>query len=130
MPRSEDGLGILCNMSHKRTRIGFDRLEFRRDRRYPVPPLIARIADRDYPCTNWSLGGILIEAGDLGLAVGDGIAGSLHMPGTGKSCTFAAEAVCTERENGVVGAKFTNLGASALDQLDRYIAHWLKRSER
>jgi len=120
-------LGILCNMRHKRTRTGFDRLEFRRDRRYPVPPLIAHIEGRDYPCINWSLGGILIAAGDLGLGVGDGVAGSLHMSGTGKSCAFEAEAVWTERD-GTVGAKFTQLAMPALDLLDRYIAHWLKRS--
>ncbi|HVM80681.1 MAG TPA: PilZ domain-containing protein [Stellaceae bacterium] len=117
-------------MSRKRTRTGYDRLEFRRDRRYPVPPLIARIADRDYPCINWSLGGFLIEADDLGLGVGDGVAGSLHMPGTGKSCAFVAEAVWTERKGGVVGAKFTELAAAALELLDGYMAHWIKRSGR
>ena len=72
----------------------------------------------------------MIEADDLGLGVGDGVAGSLHMPGTGKSCAFVAEAVWTEREGGVVGAKFTELAATALEFLDRYMAHWIKRSGR
>ena len=117
-------------MPRKSTRTSFDRLEFRRDRRYPVPPLIARIAGRDYPCVHWSLGGIWIQAGDLGLGVGDGVEGSLHMPGTGRSCVFVAEAVWVEPNGGAVGAKFLELASAATELLDGYMAHWIKRSRR
>jgi hypothetical protein len=72
----------------------------------------------------------LIQAGDLGLAVGDGVEGSLHMPETGRSCVFVAEAVWVESKDGVVGAKFLELAAAATELLDSYMAHWIKRSRR
>jgi len=52
------------------------------------------------------------------------------MPDTAKSCAFVAEAVWTERDNGAVGAKFTELAVTAVELLDRYMAHWIKRSGR
>jgi hypothetical protein len=117
-------------MPIKNSHISIGRVEFRRDRRYPVPPLVVRITERDYAAVNWSLGGFQIEASDLALAIGDGVEGALHMVETGRSCTFVAEIMWTQSETGTVGAKFTVLAPNAVDLLDGYMAHWLKRSRR
>lgn len=116
-------------MPFKGPHISVGRLEFRRDRRYPVPPLIVRISLRDYLAINWSLGGFQIEARDLGLAVGDGVAGSLHMLETSKSCEFVAEVIWAGGD-GATGAKFTDLSAEAVEALDGCMAQWLKRGRR
>ena len=117
-------------MPFKNSHISIGRVEFRRDRRYPVPPLLVRIQGRDYPALNWSLGGFQIEAEDLALALGDGVEGILHMPEMSRSCSFVAEIVWTGRERGAVGARFTALAPDAVGLLDGYMAHWLKRSRR
>ena len=117
-------------MPFKNSHISIGRVEFRRDRRYPVPPLLVRIQGRDYPALNWSLGGFQIEAEDLALALGDGVEGILHMPEMSRSCNFVAEIVWTGRERGAVGASFTALAPNAVELLDGYMAHWLKRSRR
>ena len=117
-------------MSFKNSHISVSRVEFRRDRRYPVPPLVVRILERDYPAVNWSLGGFQIDASDLALAVGDGVEGSLHMTETSRSCSFVGEIIWTRNERGTVGAKFTVLAPNAVELLDGYMAYWLKRSRR
>ena len=117
-------------MPFRNSHISIGRVEFRRDRRYPVPPLVVRIQERDYPAVNWSLGGFQIEAGDLALAVGDGVEGILSMSKMSRSCSFVAEIVWTRREQGTVGAKFTALAPNAVELLDGYMAYWLKRSRR
>ena len=117
-------------MPFKNSHISIGRVEFRRDRRYPVPPLVVRIQERDYPAVNWSLGGFQIEAGDLALAVGDGVEGILYMLEMSRSCSFVGEIIWTGSERGAVGAKFTALAPNAVDLLDGYMAYWLKRSRR
>lgn len=117
-------------MPFKNSHISIGRVEFRRDRRYPVPPLLVRITERDYPAVNWSLGGFQIDADDLALAVGDGVEGVLHMVETGRSCSFVAEIIWTESETRAVGAKFTALAPNAVELLDGYMAYWLKRGRR
>ena len=117
-------------MPFKNSHISIGRVEFRRDRRYPVPPLVVRISERDYPAVNWSLGGFQIEARDLALAVGDGVEGTLHMSGMNRSCSFVGEIIWARGERGIVGAKFTALAPNAVDLLDGYMAYWLKRSRR
>ncbi len=117
-------------MPFKNSHISIGRVEFRRDRRYPVPPLMVRIGGCDYPATNWSLGGFQIDASDLALAVGDGVEGLLHMVEMDRSCSFVAEIVWTGTERGTVGAKFTELPPNAVGLLDGYMAYWLKRSRR
>jgi hypothetical protein len=117
-------------MPFKGAHMSVGRLEFRRDRRYPVPPLVVRILERDYAAINWSLGGFLIDARDLGLTVGDGVEGTLHMPQTGKTCVFMAEVVWIGSDDGSAGAKFTQLAAEAIEALDNCMAQWLKRSRR
>src|SRR5215469_5676014 len=117
-------------MTPKTIRTSVDRLEFRRDRRHPVPPVIVRLAERDYPTVNWSLSGIQVAAQDLGLAVADEIAGILLMPETGNSFEFSATVVWADADQGTVGARFTNLPPRAVEMLDRYIAQWLRRTAR
>jgi hypothetical protein len=117
-------------MKLKTTRTSVDRLEFRRDRRHPVPPVIVRVSERDYPTVNWSLSGIQLAAEDLGLAVSDEIAGILLMPETGNSFEFSAAVVWADPEQGTVGARFTDLPPRAVETLDRYIAQWLRRTAR
>ena len=117
-------------MGHKSTRISLNRLEFRRDRRYPVPPVVVRIFDRDYPTVNWSLGGVQFAGPDLSLAVEDGIAGTLHMTETRNSFEFSAVVVWTDTQQGTVGARFTELPLHAVETLDRYLSQWLKRTTR
>jgi hypothetical protein len=117
-------------MSFKNSHISVGRVEFRRDRRNPVPPLVVRISGQDYPAVNWSLGGFQIDAGDLALAVGDGVEGLLYMPQMNRSCSFVGEIIWTRRELGTVGAKFTALAPNAVELLDGYMANWLKRGRR
>ena len=117
-------------MPFKNSHISISRVEFRRDRRYPVPPLVVRISERGYPALNWSLGGLQIEAGDNGLAVGDGVEGDLQMPEISRSCSFVGEIIWIRRKGGVVGVKFTALTPEAVELLDGYMAHWLKPSRR
>jgi len=117
-------------MPFKNSHISIGRVEFRRDRRYPVPPLVARIQDRDYSAVNWSLGGFQMEADDLALGVGDGVEGILYMSEMSRSCSFVGEIVWTEREPRTVGVKFTALAPNAVELLDGYMAYWLKRSRR
>jgi len=117
-------------MLFKGAHISVGSLDLRRDRRYPVPPLVVKITGRDYLAINWSLGGFLIEASDLGLTAGDGVAGTLFMPGTSKSCDFTAEIVWAGGDDGLAGAKFTELAAETVEALDNCMAQWLKRSRR
>lgn len=117
-------------MSFKHSHMTIGRVEFRRDRRYPVPPLVVRIAERDYVAVNWSLGGFQIDASDLALGVGDGVEGILYMSETKRSCSFVGEIIWTRSERGTVGAKFTALAPNAVELLDGYMAYWLKRSRR
>ena len=117
-------------MTYKNSHITVGRVEFRRDRRYPVPPLVVRIAERDYPASNWSLGGFQIDASDLAFAVGDGVEGLLHMVEMDRSCSFVAEIMWTRSERGTIGAKFTALAPNAVELLDGYMAYWLKRRRR
>ncbi|HTZ78690.1 MAG TPA: PilZ domain-containing protein [Stellaceae bacterium] len=117
-------------MLRRVVRTNYDRREFRRDRRYPVPPILVRVQGRDYKSLNWSLGGFRIDARDLGLAVGDGIAGSLQMTHIDHTCDFIAEIVWTHREEGDVGAKFTEIAPDCLNALDRALSRWLARSKR
>jgi PilZ domain len=117
-------------MTPKTIRTSVDRLEFRRDRRHPVPPVVVRVSERDYPTVNWSLSGIQLAAQDLGLAVSDGIAGTLLMPESGNSFEFSAVVVWADAQQGTVGARFTDLPSHAVEMLDRYIAQWLRRTAR
>ena len=117
-------------MLRRIVRTSFDRLEFRRDRRYPVPPILVRIQSRDYKSVNWSLGGFRIDARDLGLVVGDGIAGSLHMIDIDHTCDFTAEIVWADREEGEVGARFVEIAPDCLVALDRLLSQWLSRGKR
>ncbi len=109
----------------KTVRTTFERVESRRDRRYSAPTIVLRIAEHDYPAINWSLRGILIRAADLALAVGDEFEGTLHLPGTKATYAFSAEVVWTDRDEGKVGAKFTNLAPLAVTALDRLVAQWV-----
>jgi|SRR5579864_3214592 len=113
-----------------RTSISVDRLEFRRDRRYPVPPVVVRIFERDYPTVNWSLSGVQVAAHELGFAVADGLAGTLHMPEANDSFEFSAVVVWIDAQQGTIGARFTDLPLDAVERLDRYISQWLKRTAR
>jgi hypothetical protein len=117
-------------MPFKGAHISVGWLDLRRDRRYPVPPLVVKISGRDYLAINWSLGGFLIEARDLGLAPGDGIAGTLFMPDTSRICDFTAEIVWAGGDDGLAGAKFTELASEAVEALDNCMAKWLRRSRR
>lgn len=117
-------------MPFKNSHISIGRVEFRRDRRYPVPPLVVRIMERDYPALNWSLGGFQFDGSDLALAVGDGVEGSLHMSEMSRSCSFVGEIIWASDEQGTVGVRFTALAPNAVELLDGYMAYWLKRSRR
>jgi predicted Rdx family selenoprotein len=117
-------------MVHKSVHMSVNRLEFRRDRRHPVPPVILRILDHDYPTANWSLSGAQFSAHDLGLRVADSVAGTLLMPETGNSFEFSAVIVWADSQQGTVGARFDNLSLHAVEMLDRYISQWLRRSAR
>jgi len=117
-------------MLRRLVRTNFDRLEFRRDRRYPVPPLVVRIQARDYTSVNWSLGGFRIDASDLALAVGDGVAGTLHMTHIDHTCAFTAEIIWTQREEGDIGAKFVEIAPDCVAALDRMLSHWMARRKR
>jgi len=117
-------------MTSKTVRTSVDRLDFRRDRRHPVPPVIVRISDREYPTINWSLSGIQVVAQELSLAVDDGMAGTLLMAEAGSSFEFSAVVVWADSEQGIVGARFTELPPGAVEKLDRYLAQWLRRTAR
>jgi PilZ domain len=117
-------------MVHKSTRTSIDRLEYRRDRRYPVPPVVVRIYERDYPTVNWSLSGIQVPGQELGLSVADTISGVLLMPETKNSFEFSAVVVWTDAEQGTIGARFTDMPLDAVELLDRYISQWLRRTAR
>lgn len=117
-------------MLRRVVRTNFDRLEFRRDRRYPVPLLVVCIQGRDYNSVNWSLGGFRIDARDLGLAVGDGVAGTLQMSHIDHICAFTAEIMWTHREEGDVGAKFIEIAPDCLAALDRMLSHRMSRRRR
>ena len=117
-------------MPFKNSHISIGRVESRRDRRYPVPPLVVRITERDYAAVNWSLGGFQIDASGLAVSVGDGVEGVLHMVEVDRSCSFVAEIIWIRSETGAVGAKFTALAPNAVELLDGYMAYWLRRSRR
>lgn len=117
-------------MLHKSIRTSIDRLEYRRDRRYPVPPVVVRICERDYPTVNWSLSGFQIPAQELGLSVADTISGLLVMPETKNSFQFSAVIMWTDVEQGTIGGRFTDMPLDAVEMLDRYISRWLRRTAR
>lgn len=115
-------------MTQRIVRTNFDREESRRDRRQSVPPNFLRIAARESPAVNWSPGGFQIDPGDLGLAAGDGVAGTLRIAERDEDYDFDAQIAWTAPAHGKAGARFTTLAAGALDALDRALAHRLNRS--
>ena len=54
-------------MTQRIVRTNFDREESRRDRRQSMPPIVLRIAEREYAAVNWSLGGFQIDTLDRAL---------------------------------------------------------------
>jgi hypothetical protein len=102
----------------------FDRLEARRDRRYPVPRLVVTIGSESYHSINWSMGGLLIEI-PAGSHWGEHVAGTLGMPGQDKAIAFQAAVVRTNPETGTLALRFEGIGLEAVDFLDRAVARRL-----
>ena len=104
-------------------RTNFDRQEMRRDRRYALPPLTVIIGDQDYVSDNWSLGGFQLT-GALPFAVGDVIAGTLHIDGS-DGFGFTASVVRRDEAAGSLGFRFQELTPLAMTKLDRALARRL-----
>ena len=117
-------------MRHRVTRTNFDHCESRRDHRYRNPVVMIRIDGHDYPSIDWSLGGFQINARELTLRVGDGLAGLVVVgqpsDGVVNNNSFGAEITWSDRRTGAAGARFTDLGAGAFRSLDKAASRWLK----
>lgn len=112
-------------------RTNFDRQEMRRDRRYALPNLTVVLDGRKHVSDNWSLGGFLLK-GDLKLAIGAAISGTLHVDGS-DGLPFTAELIWREAEDdqsGSYGFHFKELTPATVDKLDRALARRLVPRKR
>jgi hypothetical protein len=109
-------------------RTNFDRHEVRRDRRYPLPPLVIAIDGVEYSTVNWSLGGFLISGFNKDAEHGKKLTGTLCLLDRPESIDFAGTVVrIDEPEPGLLAVQFTDLGDRGMSILDRIIARRLFR---
>jgi hypothetical protein len=106
------------------TRTNFDRRELRRDRRYPLPPVLVTLAGRDYTAVNWSLGGFLLAAGPE-LLNDEVVTGKLRFSGKEDEFDIAAEALRFDPETNSVAFRFVEPSAVLVDALDRCVANYM-----
>ncbi|HZS84000.1 MAG TPA: PilZ domain-containing protein [Stellaceae bacterium] len=104
-------------------RTSFDRHEERRDRRYPLPPLVVVIEGAEYTTVNWSLGGFLVSGFAGEIPVGATIMGKLRVGEEKRFLRFTGTVVRVDTpEPGYLAVQFNELGEDGIGILDRYVA--------
>lgn len=112
----------------KTTRVSFDMHNARRDRRYPLPPLVVTIDGVEYTTVNWSLGGFLITGFNQRISPGKPIAGKLGVPDQPLLFDFTAKVVRVgEPVADQLAAQFTDLGEHRLSVLERILTRRMFR---
>jgi hypothetical protein len=102
-------------------RNNFDRHEARRDRRYPLPPMVVCFANGDYETVNWSLSGFLL-AGGPAIEVGHRILASIRLNASGEPFDVMAEAVRHDEDTDGVAFRFVDPPVDLVEHLDHKIA--------
>lgn len=109
-------------------RTNFDRNEGRRDRRYPLPPLVVVLDGVEYSTVNWSLGGFLISGYRRAAVSGQKIVGTLLLVTRPETIDFQGEVIrVDEPAPGNLAVQFDELGERGMVILDRLIARRLSR---
>ncbi len=112
----------------KTTRVSFDRQNARRDRRYPLPPLVITIDDGQYTTINWSLGGFLITGYDRKISPGKPISGRLSLADQPIGFEFTAKVVRVgEPVPDQLAVQFTDLDEHGMAVLERIMKRRLFR---
>src|SRR5712691_7902927 len=113
----------------KTTRVSFDRHEGRRDRRYPLPPLVITIDGAEYKTVNWSLGGFLIDGFAGKTTPGRLLTGTLGPSERPAIIEFTATVVrIGEPAPDQLAVRFNDLGERDISILERIITRRLFRA--
>lgn len=102
-------------------RTNFDRREMRRDRRYPLPPMLVRFAQDEYETVNWSLSGFLLGGGPA-VEIGRRLAATIRITNSEKRFNVTAEAVRHDPDAEGVAFRFVEPPEDLVDVLDHAIA--------
>ena len=92
--------------------------ERRRDKRLMSPPMSVSIDDETYQTVDWSLGGVLIADYYGSAALGDHLAGRIHILTDQRSHPFKAVVVRRDSGSGQLAFNFTELSESAFSLLE------------
>jgi hypothetical protein len=102
-------------------RTNFDRREMRRDRRYPLPPMVVRFASGEYETVNWSLSGFLL-AGGPAVEIGAQVSATIRVTTSDELFSVTAEAVRHDADIDGVAFRFVEPSEDFVSVLDRVIA--------
>jgi hypothetical protein len=102
-------------------RTNFDRREMRRDRRYPLPPILVRFAHGEYETVNWSLSGFLLGGGPA-VEIGLRLQTTIHVTGSEQLFDVTAEAVRHDPDAEGVAFRFVEPSGEFVGVLDHAIA--------
>lgn len=107
-------------------RTTFSKEEGRRDRRYPLPPLVVAIDGVEYSTVNWSLGGFLLSGYNKPVQPGQSLCGTVLLIGRPETIDFTGMVLRRdERQPGNLAVQFTDLDERGITILDRVIARRL-----
>ncbi|HUK60390.1 MAG TPA: PilZ domain-containing protein [Stellaceae bacterium] len=93
----------------------------RRDRRYAVPAVAVTLGGTQYRARNWSLGGLLLEAGPA-VAIGGQVTGELRVADRGEGFPITAEAVRCDKREGLLACRFVEPSSAMVGALDSAVA--------
>lgn len=102
-------------------RTNFDRREMRRDRRYPLPPMLVRFAHGEYETVNWSLSGFLLGGGPP-IEIGRQLAATIRVSASEQLFSVTAEAVRHDPDVEGVAFRFVEPPEEFVGVLDHAIA--------
>src|SRR5665213_2377684 len=102
-------------------RTNFDRHEMRRDRRYPLPPMIVGVASGEFETVNWSLSGFLLSGGPA-TEIGKKIPVTVRIMPSDRIFDVTAEAVRHDPEADGVAFRFIDPTEAMVELLDHVIA--------
>lgn len=102
-------------------RTNFDRHEMRRDRRYPLPPIVVGFASVEYETVNWSLSGFLLSGGPS-VEIGNQMPATVRVSPSERIFDVITEAIRHDSEADGVAFKFVEPSEAMVELLDHTIA--------
>jgi len=111
------------------TSISLTGQESRRDRRYAAPPVLVSLGGDVFAARNWSLGGLLLDAGPA-VTVGCRFEAEIQVEGRDDRFLITAEALRRDRHSGSLACRFVEKSPDLVTALDRAIAARFLRARR